>query len=198
MRLAARTTLGVTVLVAAAALLAHDWKRELSYIYALDGKQHILSGGPLNIEQLVGISKRYEGRWFWFSLDGRSYVIRDAATLADIDRTFAPMRALEPQRDAIRHRLDPLERQESDIDDKLEVLEDSIEDQKLPEAKMRAAETRMRELEQQLRKLEEQMRVIEAEEERMDRRIEALEQEAERRLLPILRKAIKEGRAQKA
>jgi chromosome segregation ATPase len=194
-----RVILCTAGLIAAIAVLAHDRNRELSYIYVLDGgKQQILSGGSLNIENLVRITKRYGGRYFWFSLEGDSYVIRDAATLAEIDRNFASVRALDPQRDDIRRRLEPLEREERILDRKVDTLEDSIEDDEdeaEPTAKVRSVQAQVRELERRLDTIEEQMRVIEREEERLDRKIDALEEEAERQLIPILRKAIKDGRA---
>lgn len=198
-RCAVHTTLCASVLIAAVAVLAHDRKREFHYIYVLDGgKQQVLSGGPLNIDNLERILHRYDGHFFWFSLDGRSYVIRDAATLHEIDKTFAPMRGLEPQHDAIRRRLDPLEQEERVIDRKLDALEESIDDENATTSKSRDVEAQQRELERHLRTIEEQMRVIEREEERFDRKLDTLEEEAERLLLPILRRAVRNGRAANA
>lgn len=195
----ARTALCAVILTNALALLAHDSKQQLNYVYTLEGgKQQVLASGSLNIDNLERITRLYGGRYFWFSLDGRSYVIRDPATLAEIDRTFSPMRALEPERDAIRRRLEPLEREESALDRKVDALEDSIDEENEPESTMRAVEAEVRKLEARLRTIEQQMRVIEREEERMDLKFDAIEEEAERQLLPILRRAIREGRAAKA
>jgi hypothetical protein len=192
-----RTILCTAVLIGAVALVAHDRKHELSYVYVLEGgHKQIVSGGPLDIDNVVRISKRHDGHYFWFALDGRSYMIRDSATLAEIDRNFEAMRALDPQRDEIRRRLEPLEREERITDKKVDALEDSIDDdENVPESKVRAVEAQVRELERHLRTIEEKMRAIEDEEERLDRKIDALEEEAERKLIPILRKSIKDGRA---
>ena len=74
-----------------------------------------ISGSSL--EGYQRIKNRYTGQFIWLSTKGREYLIRDAAVLADANKAFAHMDALEPQLRAAEERLRPIEKKFEAIED---------------------------------------------------------------------------------
>ena len=58
-----------------------------SYLFVQNGRS-ITNGAPVNVKALKA---RHHGSYFWFSLDGKTYITRDAETLARIDKVYKPL-----------------------------------------------------------------------------------------------------------
>jgi hypothetical protein len=168
------------------------------YVYSRGGSQ---TTAHINNFSLQTLNRLPKGHYFWFRDEGASFMIRDVATLAVIDRVFEEAHKLAPEEQALRKRMRPVERRQSELEDEIDRLDeeiDEIEDkeERLSAAdrdRMRALRDRQRPLEDTLRSVEEQLRELEREEERLDQRTEALEREAERKLVPIMKDAIRRG-----
>jgi hypothetical protein len=202
-----RTLLCALLVLAAVAVVANDSKHDskkdkdgLNYLYARDGGHQIVIGsGSLHLGHIGKLAAGQQGKFFWFEHDGSEYIIRDPATLAEIDKLFASMRALDHEHESIRRRLRPLEQEERAVEMKIDALADQVDDEDgATEATVRAVESKMRDLEMVMRRVEQRMKVIEREEERLEEKMEALEAEAERKLRPLLLRAIREGKAVKS
>ena len=170
-----------------------------TYIYSRHDMAIV--NGAANFDTLGRMKSRWGSPFLWFESDGKAYVIRDAATLADVDRLFATLDATKPQYESLRHRSRPYEKQERDLERKIDALEDQLDDYEDREddaahATVRDIERRIRELEVDMRAIESKLRVLEGEEEKIDQQHDALEREAERQLQPLLKKAITTGAAQ--
>lgn len=155
-----------------------------AYVMTLGDTTHIRSGGDLNLKAVLRIAKRFDGDFLWVRTGGRAYVIRDERTLEAIARLFAPMEALHVEQQALNARMQPLERRERDIDRLIEQWEDRDD-------------ARVRELEGELRGIERKLHALEQEESALDLREEQLEREAERKMVPVVDLAIREGTAQR-
>jgi len=166
--------------------------RNRSYVFVRGGTS-IISGGSLELTSVIAKRDRYERNFLWVRTEaGREYLIRDEATLARIERLFAPARAFDPEMERLHQRMHPLERRESALDREVDRLTDRDED----DAPMTSAEQqRLRERQRELRDVQTQLREHEREEERLDRKRDALEEEAERQLWPIVDEAVRAGLA---
>ena len=58
-----------------------------SFLYVIDGRA-ITNGEPVNVKALKA---KYSGSYFWFSIDGKSYIVRDAKVLSQIRAIYAPV-----------------------------------------------------------------------------------------------------------
>ena len=144
-----------------------------------------------------------EGHYFWFRDDGRSFMIRDAATLAAIDRLFEEAHKLAPEQEALRKRMRPVERRQNELENEIDRIDeeiDAIEDAETglsaaDRNRRRALRDRQRPLQEVLRTVAAELRDLEREEAQLDHRTEALEREAERKLVPMMKDAIRRGLA---
>ena len=166
-----------------------------SYVFSKgDHQNHVRI---FNHDWPVGIHTNGDSPFLWFSYDNREYMIRDAATLRDIDMLFAGEQALEPQRRDLRARMRPLEREQRDLERERDRYEDRIErlDDEKQEAERRDLEGKIEGLERKLDGLEAQLDKLEQEEEALDQKEEVLEHEAEKQLEVLVGKAIRSGTA---
>src|SRR4051812_11328344 len=74
---------GVALLIATSSLASED----NSYLFVTNGKA-ITNGAPMNVK---AVKAKYSGSYFWFSLDGKRYLTRDAATLEQIKKIYASL-----------------------------------------------------------------------------------------------------------
>ena len=189
----------VMVLIAASLsvdLLAADIE---SYVYSLGGSRRTVHmKANVSIREL---KKLPQGHYFWFHRGGEGFMIRDAATLAVIDKIFAEGEKLRPEYDVLRKRMRPIEIREGELDravDRIDEEIDTIEDteERLSSAdreKIRELRDRRRLLQDKLRQVAAELRVLEREEVELDRRSDALEKEAERKLVPVIDDAVRRG-----
>lgn len=163
---------------------------KVTYVYKRGGKQSIVQSRG-SLESALRIAKRWDGDFIWYSRGGRDYLIRDAATLAEVREAFRELDALEPQHERIARQLQPLEEREQEIEEKLDAISDADEEEEIVD------EATVRELERKMRIVEEQMRKVEQEQEQLERKMEALEKVAEQRLHQIVERAIQRGVAKR-
>lgn len=58
-----------------------------SYLFVTDGRA-ITNGEPVNVKALKA---RYSGSYFWFSVGGKAYIVRDAQVLSRMKPIYAPV-----------------------------------------------------------------------------------------------------------
>lgn len=176
------------VLLTALAALAED---HFTYVYRPDGNRKALHLRG-SISALDRVQRKLEtGPYLWARLDGREYVVRNAAVLAEVKKAFAPLDVFELEQRALARKMEPFERRAEELEDQVDRLADT-------EDELSAAdEERLRVLEQQLRQAERQLRPFEEQERELDRREEALEAVAEEALQRIIERAIRTGTAEK-
>lgn len=195
-------TIRLALLALAATLtLSGTAADRFTYIYSRGNDMTIVNGAA-NFDMLARMKGQWGTPFLWFESAGKSYVIRDAATLNEVNRLFATLDVTKPQYESLRRRMEPLEEQEQELDRKIDALEDqldALEDREDEAARtsMRNVESKLRDLEVSMRAIESKMRVLEAEEEQLDEHHDKLEREAERQLVPLLEKAITTGAAQR-
>src|SRR5437016_11733061 len=111
-----RIALATALLWATASVAAPCGSRQHVYVYAFgDGRITISAGDTL--EDYRAIRHRLGDDFLWFRRDGKSYVTLDSELLARVNALFAPVRALAPEQRAV-------EREESELDDQIDALED--------------------------------------------------------------------------
>lgn len=154
-----------------------------SYIFATGERGQHVRIVDHDWPSFAGPAMRSGERFFWFKYDGRSYMIRDAATLASIDALFAPMHSLHAEHRELRAKVRPLERQMRDLERQSRRLERARQ----PD------EAKIRDLERQIEDLEAQIEKYEPEEEELDRREEQIETEAQAKLVTLVASAIRSG-----
>jgi predicted RNase H-like nuclease (RuvC/YqgF family) len=183
-----KTAFALAILVAATVFPASS--RNRSYVF-MRGGTSIISGGPLELNAVVAKRDQYQRNFLWVrTAAGREYLIRDEATLAQIERLFAPARASDPEMERLRERMHPLERREEALDRQVDALTDRDED----DAPLtRAEQQRLREMQRELRDVQTRLREQEREEEALDRKRDALEEKAEQQLWPLVEEAVRKG-----
>lgn len=156
-----------------AAYAAHD-----EYILTIGGEESaVLYTDSLPMHRVEDLRRTYGYNFLWFRRAGVAYVIRDRGFLARVEDLFAPKRALEPE-----HQL--VSRQESDLDRRIDAIEDRDDGKPLDAAT--AAH---------LRDLKAQEREVSRRERELDRREEELERQEERQLWRMLDEEIRRGTA---
>ena len=153
-----------------------------SYVYMpVDQRSSVAKG---SLDRIVRVQKQYDSPYIWAELDGRRYLIRDAAALREVERAMAPRRALEPKKDALRRRMKPVERRFERLEDERDDLSDA--GKRVPAQLEEEYRTARRELEQ-----------YEREEERLDAQIDALDGPIDGTVRAVVERAIRDGRAQR-
>src|SRR5690349_17499236 len=80
-------------------------RSSMSYMYRRGDDMHTRISG--SIDHIVTAAKKYRGDFVWVRVDGRSYVIQDAATLAEVKEVFRDVDAMEPSLHDVEQRLKP-------------------------------------------------------------------------------------------
>ena len=166
-----RTRLIALALLGCAALVITA-KPRIEYIYKRSGSMHTRISG--SFDRIGEVARRYHGEFVWLRMDGRNYLIRDAATLAEVRSTFRPVEELEPSLREVERRLKPFEQEMEQVEERIDELGDSLDDDRLTDATRDDVEDKIRDAETKMRAIEDKARVIE-------RELERLEQESERR-----------------
>ncbi|HKO58326.1 MAG TPA: hypothetical protein VJ276_20850 [Thermoanaerobaculia bacterium] len=159
----------------------------LSYVW-VHHDRNTISTSNMDLDRALEIRDRLGAEFIWFRLRGAEYVVRDAATLAALDRLWEPMRMSDPEYDRMQKRLRPLEKKEADLDRMHDALEDQEE---------HADQARLRELEDRLREVQRELRELEKEERRLDEKRDAIERDVERKMIPLLEEAVRKGVAKR-
>ena len=166
-------------------------KERFSYIYSPGPGSETISMGDL--ETIVRVARQYRSPYLWAQLDGRRYLIRNDALLAEAHQAMAPLRALEPEREALRRKMKPVERRYERIEDEIDDLTDRDDDEELTASER----DRLRHLQNEIRALRPELRAYEREEERLDKKQDALDEPVDSAMKAIVQKAIRNGLAER-
>jgi len=167
-----------------------------SYVFSNGDKTHMMSRG--NIDEIVRLSKKYEGTYIWFRRDGREYLVRDAATLAAAKDAFRDLDALEPQEREAERCVRPYEKKMDELEKQVDRISDQLsDDEDLSESQREELESQMHDFEREMKGVERDMESAEREVERIDREEERLEKIAERKFQEILMQAVQQGKVQR-
>jgi chromosome segregation ATPase len=180
--------------VAAGVLTAGD--KSMSYIYKRGDSSYTRLSG--SIGKIGEVAKRYGGEFVWVRTNGRSFVIRDAATLSAVRDAFREVEAMEPSLREVEERLNPFEREMETIEERVDTFGDQLDDEHLGESARDAIEAKLRDAEDDMRDVERRMAGIEREMERLEKEVEKREEVAEERFERIVKRAIESGVAEKA
>ena len=163
--------------------------------YTLFGGGHSITTN-LSIEELTRIQHRLGGAGLWARRHGKEYVVTDSGKIAEAQKLFEAMRALEPEQKELARRQREVERRGEAIDRELEKLENRIERasraDRDPEWVRRRHELRAQE-----RQTEAEGRALDAEDRVLDHRVERLEREAEAKLWGLIDDWIASGEARR-
>jgi chromosome segregation ATPase len=184
------------LLFAAAAGVLTAGDKSMSYIYRRGDSSYARISGEIG--QIGAMAKRYGGEFVWVRWNGRSYVIRDAATLAEVRSAFREVEAMEPSLREIERRLQPFEQQMEAIEKRVDAFSDQLGDEDLGESTRNAIEAKLRDAEEAMRAVERQMEGVEREMERLEKEVDQREEAAERRFERIVKRAIESGVAENA
>jgi len=195
-----------------------------SYVLAMG--QHTMSTN-LDFDAFGRMREKRTGDFLWFRRAGKSYLVEDPATLRQARELFAPIRALEPEQEALGRRQDELSQKEEELDreqDELEGRMDRLTDEDgeteddgdtefvVSQETTPPTEEQRAEIERELdelrgqqealrprqRELEAKNRELDAVERSLDAREEKLEREAEGKLWKLIDSAIQSGIAKPA
>jgi len=165
----------------------------ITYVLVL-GDSNTLRTSGVNLDRAIELRDQYGSQFLWVKRGGVRYLIRDRATIDQIDRLFDETQSMRPDMDRLHDRMRPVERRETELEHKIDAISDRDEDDEEISA---ADQARLHDLERELRDVEAKLRVFEREEEALDKKMDAAEQEAERRMVPIVDEAIRKGLAKR-
>ena len=141
-----------------------------AYVLATDIKRTVISGGDMNIENVVNISNKYNKHFLWVRTAAGTWLIEDPDYLRRATAFFAEENALGPQQKAVAEEEKKLDQEEERIEDR----HDAASRDRLKEVRRLQKEVSRREQE-------------------LDDRQEALEKIAEDKLWVLIDDAIRRG-----
>ena len=174
------------------------WPRcEDAYVLTI-GKDCMSTNASLEVVQ--ALRRRFSGDFLWSRRAGKTYLLRDSATLAQARAFFEPLRILEPDRAAVQRLRSPLEARERALDREQEDLDreaDRLADAAQTGGSASNADLgrRQQALEKRLRTLQEEEEKVDALENRLDEKEEALERQAEAELWELIDASVARGLA---
>ena len=176
-----------------------------SYVF-MHGNQWMSTN--IDLAEMRQLRRVGSGDLLWFRRGGKDYVIQDKALLQEAKGLFAPLRALDPEREEIHRRERALDHQEEELDreeEEIDRIRDSLSDDDeegedpprlVSDEELRDLERRSRELDERKRPLREEQREIEKLERAFDLKEEELEEKAEEQLWKLLDRAVASRMAQ--
>jgi DNA repair exonuclease SbcCD ATPase subunit len=159
-----------------------------AYVFIPHGTNMMSSN--VNLNRALEIRHRFGSHFLWVCEKGVEYVIRDETTLDRIEHLFDSAHAFSPEVERLHERMRPIEKREEQLDREIDAISDD-------EDRSPRDEERRRDLERRLRDVESQLRDFERQEEALDAKQDRLEDEAERRMVPIIDEAIRSGAAKR-
>lgn len=172
-------------------------KDRFTYIYKRGDNSHMRISGAFDRIGDISKTKKYGNEFVWLRMDGSSYVIRDAVTLAEVRNTFRDVEAMEPSLREVERRLEPFEREFERVEERVDELGDSLDDDHLSDAARDAIEDKLRDAESAMRAVEARMRPVEREMERLEKESERREEIAEKQFEAIVERVVRQGVAQR-
>jgi chromosome segregation ATPase len=143
-----------------------------------------------SIDTIGGIDNRWSGNYIWLERNGKEYLIRDAAILAEAGQAFASRDALQPQADAAEARLRPIEQKYETLEERLDELSDRLEDEP-------ALAAQVAEAERALDAVKPELHAAEQAEERIEREMDRREAIGEAEFEKIVLRAVEAGKAER-
>ncbi|HUP60609.1 MAG TPA: hypothetical protein VNA69_09350 [Thermoanaerobaculia bacterium] len=162
-----------------------------SYVYSRAEGSATISRGSL--KEVLRLKERFTGTYLWARLDGREYLIRDAAALAQVRTAFVPMEALRPPQRALHAKMRPIERRVDRLEREIDSITDRDDDEELTDADRE----RLHVLKRDLREARRELRVYEDEERKLDEREEVLEKVFDAEIERIVKQAVRRGVAER-
>lgn len=181
----------LAVLIATAALA----KTGFSYVYKRGEESYTRING--SIDRIGEVARKYGKEFVWVVLDGREYVIRDAATLAEVRNAFRDVEALEPALNEAEAKLRPYEKELDRIEKRVDAAGDRLDDESLSDSDRDALEARLRQAEEEMHAVEQKMKGLEREMERIEKESERREAAAEKRFEAIVERVVERGIAER-
>jgi chromosome segregation ATPase len=164
---------------------------DFTYVYNRgDGVTSISRG---SLEEILRLRKQLRGTYLWARIGRDGYIVRDAASLAEAERAFGPLRAHDQKLRALHEKLDPIQERAERLERRIDALTDLDEDEDLSAADR----DRLHQYERQLRALEDELRKYEAEERKLEDREEELDRAVDVEIERIIRRAVRDGRAER-
>lgn len=188
-----RSILTSLLLVFALTATADDF----AYVFSSGGRALIT--GNMDLDRTLSMKDRYsrEGEFLWARRNGRAYLIRDKATIAEARAAFRDADALHAEYERLAARMRPVEEKERKLERQIDRLGDDLSDRDdLSRSERRQMEERLRELEVQMKPVARELRTLEAEEERLDDLEEKIVEVAEVELRKIIDRAVRKGVAE--
>lgn len=108
--------------VAACAAAATGGSGSHRWTDSRDGDSYVLSLGHdsistnLSLDEYERLREKRSGDFLWFRRDGKTFLIEDAETLKRARALFAPLRALDPEREELNRRQETLSDSEQELD----------------------------------------------------------------------------------
>lgn len=189
-------------LATAPAALAHG--REDAYILSFGNSMTVSS---VSIDEYENLRGKRSVDFLWFRRAGKAYVVEDPATLKDARALFAPLRALDPEREDLRRRQEALDEKSQELDQREDLVDrkldvdsadddeddDAIGPRALSDADQRELEQEMSEIRARQREAQAADRDLERVERDLDAREDEIEREAEAKLWALIDEAIQKG-----
>lgn len=181
------------LLAAALGLPAGD---RMNYIYKNGDRSTMRINGAWS-KRLGEVVRKYGNEFVWVQTNGRSYVIRDAATLAEVRAAFRDCEALEPSMREVERRMKPFEDEMETIEERVDTLGDSLDDEDLTDRTRQSIEDKLAVAEREMADVERRMAGIEREMEKIEKEMERVEKIAEARFEQVVERAIDRGIAER-
>ena len=154
--------------------------------YALvrkDRDGYMMSGTTDDIRDIDAAKRRIDGDFLWFRRGGKAYVLRDAATLARVDKAWAGTKVHEAKMRELETRMQPHQQKMETLGKRMEGLHVDFEQtpqMREAERAMQALAKRQRDLAERHRALAMQhVRASDAERGRLDRQAQQLDAQQE-------------------
>lgn len=190
-------------LTAPAILASPPHGRGDAYVLALGDTW---TSGGIDLDELGGMRGKRPGDFLWFRRSGATWRVEDPAILGKASRCFEPLRALEPEQEALREKEERLDAKEEALDREQDAVDQDLEDLDADEEAGIAVDGSQREELERRRdamegprgKLRAEQRALESVERELDAREETIEGRAEADLWRLIDEAIASGAAKKS
>ena len=189
----------------AAAPAAPGHGREDAYILSFGNSMTVSS---VSIDEYENLRGNHSADFLWFRRAGKAYLVEDPAVLKQARALFAPLRALDPEREDLRRRQEALDdreqeldQREDEVDRKLDVDsgaaddedDDAVAPSTLSDADQHELEQEVSEIRARQREVQAADRDLERVERDLDAREDQIEREAEAKLWALIDEAIQKG-----
>ena len=155
--------------------------------------EHTSSNGE---SRSISIIKTDDDYWATWKRDGRRYITRDRAVLAEIEEALDPKRQFSKAHSAISRRHAQLGRDHAALGRAHAAL--GREHSRVrSEARQHELERRQHELERQQQELERRQQDLEREQQELERKRQSVEHEANAKIDRIFERAVREGKAER-